>query len=81
LPKLALKAAEKLEVNPGDCLVIEDAENGVKAAKTAGMHCIGVHNKFNLEKLGLRQNLDTADRQVNSIEEISLKEIKELLNK
>ncbi len=41
-----LKAAEKLGKDPKDCLVIEDALNGIKAAKAAGMHCGAVTTSF-----------------------------------
>lgn len=41
-PKIYLHTAEKLGVEPKDCVVIEDAENGVTAAKRAGMKCIAV---------------------------------------
>jgi len=77
-PDIFLKAAEMLGVTPEECLVLEDAENGVKAAKGAGMYSIGVHNKFNKKKLKMTQNLELADKQVNSLEEISLKTIEEL---
>lgn len=40
-PDIFLKSAELLNVKPGKCLVIEDSSNGVKAAKSAGMKCIG----------------------------------------
>lgn len=36
-PDLFLFAAEKLSVDPGKCLVIEDSANGVKAGLAAGM--------------------------------------------
>ncbi len=41
-PTIFLKAADKLGVNPPQCLVIEDSVAGVKAAKAAGMHCLAV---------------------------------------
>jgi beta-phosphoglucomutase-like phosphatase (HAD superfamily) len=40
-PSVFLKAAELLGTLPEDCWVIEDSENGVKAARAAGMSCIG----------------------------------------
>jgi len=43
-PAIYLTAAEKLGVNPADCLVIEDSQNGTIAAKDAGMRCIGFQN-------------------------------------
>jgi HAD superfamily hydrolase (TIGR01509 family) len=36
-PDLFLYAAKALEIDPCDCLVLEDSVNGVLAAKTAGM--------------------------------------------
>jgi HAD superfamily hydrolase (TIGR01509 family) len=36
-PDIFLKAAEQLGVAPKDCLVLEDSENGIKAANNAGI--------------------------------------------
>ena len=36
-PDPFLKAAEKLGMNPGECLALEDSINGIKSAYTAGM--------------------------------------------
>ena len=36
-PDIFLKAAEQLEADPGDCYVIEDSYNGIRAASAAGM--------------------------------------------
>ena len=43
-PDVFLKAAEKLGVSPEECIVVEDSENGCKAAKNAGMTCIAYYN-------------------------------------
>lgn len=40
-PDTYLKAAQKLNVFPGDCIVIEDSHIGSLAAQRAGMRCIG----------------------------------------
>ncbi|WP_181304687.1 HAD family phosphatase [Rufibacter sp. XAAS-G3-1] len=39
-PETFLKAAERLGINPEDCLVLEDAPKGVEAAQNAGMDCL-----------------------------------------
>jgi beta-phosphoglucomutase len=39
-PGVYLYAAILLSVRPEECIVIEDSSNGIKAAKSAGMHCI-----------------------------------------
>lgn len=43
-PEVFLKGAEQLGFAPEDCVVLEDAISGVKAAKAGGMKCIGVGN-------------------------------------
>lgn len=43
-PDIFLKAAELLKTSPSDCLVFEDTKNGSRAAKAAGMTCIGFAN-------------------------------------
>lgn len=41
-PDIFLDCASKLSVDPGDCYVIEDSFNGIRAAHAAGMHPIMV---------------------------------------
>lgn len=43
-PDIFLKAAELLGVEPDECIVIEDSCNGTRAAKAAGMACLGFVN-------------------------------------
>ena len=40
-PDIFLEAARRLGVPPEDCVVVEDGQNGVKAARKAGMLAIG----------------------------------------
>lgn len=41
-PAPFLQAAEALHVAPADCIVVEDSENGLKAARAAGMNVLGL---------------------------------------
>lgn len=50
-PDLFLAAARKLELPPADCVVIEDAVNGIHAAKAAGMRCVAVAQTFPAKQL------------------------------
>lgn len=43
-PDVFLKAAELLKFSPSECMVIEDATLGIKAACEAGMYCVGFKN-------------------------------------
>jgi HAD superfamily hydrolase (TIGR01509 family) len=51
-PALFLKASERLGVAPAECTVIEDAVNGIAAAKAAGMRCVAVASTFPAGLLG-----------------------------
>ena len=50
-PDIFLLAAQKLGVNPVECVVVEDAVNGVQAAKAARMRCVAVAQTFPAERL------------------------------
>ena len=41
-PDIFLKAAKKMGVAPENCIVFEDAENGLRAGLAAGMRCVAV---------------------------------------
>lgn len=41
-PEVFLKAAEYLELSPRECMVVEDAEAGIEAAKSGGMYAAGI---------------------------------------
>lgn len=45
-PEIYLKAAQEIGIPAADCLVVEDAINGIKAAKAAGMKCVAVATSF-----------------------------------
>lgn len=55
-PDVFLKTAEKMHVQPSECLVIEDSANGTRAAKAAGMTCFAFYNPGSGE-----QKLSAAD--------------------
>jgi putative hydrolase of the HAD superfamily len=44
-PDLWIEALRQLDQAPGDCLAIEDSLNGVKSAKSAGLHVWAVPNR------------------------------------
>lgn len=46
-PEVFLVAAKKLKLNPKECLVIEDSEAGIIAAKRANMKSLSVGPEFN----------------------------------
>ena len=50
-PDIFLKAAEKIGVNPADCLAFEDTQSGINSAQAAGMEVVGVATQFSKTQL------------------------------
>lgn len=50
-PEIFVTAARKIGLKPEECLVVEDAVNGVKAAKSAGSKCLALTTSFPAEQL------------------------------
>ncbi|MFH1234544.1 MAG: HAD family phosphatase [Candidatus Diapherotrites archaeon] len=66
-PEIFLKCAKRLRVQPKDCLVLEDAENGIIAAKRAGMKAIALKSAYSG-----KQDFSKADKVVNSLKDVDL---------
>jgi beta-phosphoglucomutase len=63
-PDIYLKACENLDLKPEECLVVEDAISGIKAAKAAGCKCLAVATSFK------RDALSEADWICDSLNEV-----------
>ena len=72
-PDVYLKAASLLKVKTSDCMAIEDTENGVAAAKAAGMKVIAVPNKWTKH-----QDFSQADKIIKNLSEITMPLLKSL---
>ncbi len=66
-PELFLTAIGQLGLPASRCVVIEDAPNGVQAAKAAGAKCIAVTNSATAEKLSNADFVCASLKQVNLI--------------
>jgi beta-phosphoglucomutase-like phosphatase (HAD superfamily) len=72
-PAIFLHAAS-LSITPKEnCIVIEDSTNGVKAAKAAGLFCVG-YNSHNSKM----QDLSNADLVINHFNELNAQKISQL---
>ena len=71
-PQVFFMAAEKMAVEPKNCVVFEDAVLGVEAAKRAGMKCVGI------DRYGKPERLKKADLVVSDLGEVNIEKIKEL---
>lgn len=74
-PDIFIKAADKLSVSPHNCIVFEDAVNGVKAAKNADMKCVAISSTQSPEAL------QEADLIIDSFKNISFPNLCFQLNK
>ena len=72
-PDLFLLAAKHMAIALADCVIIEDSPNGIQAAKAVGSKCIAVTNTFTAK------NLKEADLICESLEEITLDTVTELI--
>ena len=70
-PDLFLKAAKKLKLKPGECVVFEDAQIGLIAAKRAGMKSVGV-------KRDKKNKLSGADMIVNDLKDVTISKLEAL---
>jgi beta-phosphoglucomutase len=68
-PEIFLKAADNLGVAPNECIVVEDAEAGVEAARRAGMKAVGI---------GHTEQLGEAELVVDHISKLSYNRLKSL---
>ena len=55
-PEMYTTAIQKLKLQPDECLILEDNENGIKAAKASGAHLMIIHDthEVNLENIAKR---------------------------
>ena len=66
--------AASLSIAPKEnCIVIEDSTNGVKAAKAAGIYCVGYISEHSKD-----QHLDEADLVINHFKELTAEVIRTL---
>ena len=72
-PMIFLTAAEELGVSPEEAFVIEDAANGVQAAKAGEMAALGLARADDEEALGEAG----ADLVVTSLDDVSLEALNE----
>lgn len=64
-PKSYRVAAEKLGIEPEECIVVEDSPHGIDAAVDAGMYCIALRGAANADN-----DLSRANRVVMSAAEL-----------
>lgn len=74
-PEIFLKAASMLRVQPENCIVFEDAANGVKAAKNANMKCVALASEHTGDLLG------EADLVIDTFKDLKFADVCDQLKK
>lgn len=72
-PDIFLKAAELLDIEPKNCIVIEDALNGIEAAKSAWMKSAG-----KIWKHHTREEFSIAEMAFENFSEIELQDLEKV---
>lgn len=72
-PAIFLKAVELSGDAAGECIVIEDSTNGIKAAKAADIYCIGYQSEHSIG-----QDTSIADKVIAHFDEIDYGKIKNI---
>jgi HAD superfamily hydrolase (TIGR01509 family) len=61
-PEIYLETCKKLNLDPADCIVLEDSSNGALAGKRAGCYCVAVPNEYTD-----KQNFDFVDYRAKDL--------------
>lgn len=70
-PAIFLKAAELAQTAVEHCIVIEDSTNGIQAAKSAGIYCVG-YDSFHSKM----QDYSKADKVITHFNELDFEKIR-----
>ncbi|MXN90443.1 HAD-IA family hydrolase [Flavobacterium sp. Sd200] len=73
-PAIFIKAAELSGSPASECIVIEDSTNGIKAAKAAGIFCVGYKSENSV-----LQEISIADMTINHFDELNAEIVRKLV--
>ncbi len=63
-PEMYLNAINYFELRPDECLIVEDNENGIKAARAAGSHLLVVKNTSDTNLENILAAIDRAEQSI-----------------
>lgn len=75
-PAIFIHAVSLSMAPKANCIIIEDSTNGIKAAKAAGIYCVG-YNSIHSKK----QDLSEADIIINHFSELDFEKVKTIKSK
>lgn len=63
-PEIYLEAMKKLNLQPGECLIVEDNENGIKAALSSGGYLMAVKDVGEVNYENIKARITQIDRGI-----------------
>jgi HAD superfamily hydrolase (TIGR01509 family) len=61
-PEMYTKAIEKMNLLPEDCLILEDNENGIRAAKASGAHLLEIRDVTDVTYLNIIERIKNIEK-------------------
>jgi HAD superfamily hydrolase (TIGR01549 family) len=61
-PEIYLSAMNRLKLKPQECLVLEDNDNGVKAAVASGAHLLKIHSIYDVNYKNIHDRITEIER-------------------
>ena len=62
-PEMYSTAIQRLKLQPDECLILEDNENGIKAAQASGAHLLIIHDVHEVNLENITKRISEIERQ------------------
>jgi beta-phosphoglucomutase-like phosphatase (HAD superfamily) len=62
-PEMYSTAIQRLKLQPYECLILEDNENGIKAAQASGAHLLIIHDVHEVNLENITKRISEIERQ------------------
>jgi HAD superfamily hydrolase (TIGR01509 family) len=62
-PEMYITAINRLKLLPEECLILEDNENGIKAANASGAHLLIIHDVYEVNIENITKRIDEIEAQ------------------
>lgn len=63
-PEIYVKAMEKMQLTPDECLILEDNKNGIKAALASGGHLLRVNDIYDVNYANIKNKINQIEEAI-----------------
>ena len=64
-PEIYISATQKLELEPKECLILEDNKNGIAAAKRSGGNLLQIDTVYDVTYINIKTRIEQIENGVN----------------